>query len=177
MEETAQINPTPMVIVPEEAKTLFSWKAPVRPFKKRSREYFTTLAAIVFLIGVILFFLKEWFLIGVVAALMFVTWVLATVPPEEEEHLVTNKGLRVHGRFYPWEWLQQFWFVTKLSERLLMVQTKLVAPRRLMLVLRVVEEEKVKETLTKYLIFDKPEETWLEKAGQWLQKKVPLESE
>jgi len=170
-------SPTPMVIVPEEAKTLFAWKAPMRPFKRRSREYFTTLGAIVFLVVVILVFLKEWLLIGVVGAVGFVTYVLATVPPHEEEHTVTNKGIRTGERFYPWEWLQQFWFTDKLGEKLLLIQTKIASPRRLLLVLREVEEEKVKETLSKYMIADKPEETWLEKAGVWLQKKFPLDSE
>ena len=44
---------------PVQLKTLLKWQAPIRPFKKRDREYYTTIAAIVFLLAVILLFLKE----------------------------------------------------------------------------------------------------------------------
>src|SRR3989344_3962647 len=97
--KTQSPEPVSMVVVPEEAKTLFAWKAPLRPFKKRDREYYTTVGAIVFLVAVILFFLKEWLLIGVVVALAFVSYVFASVPPGEDEHMVTNKGIRTGERF------------------------------------------------------------------------------
>src|SRR3989344_7077773 len=93
--------PVPEVIKepekPVELKTLLKWEAAVRPFKKRDREYYTTIAAIVFLLAVILLFLKEWLLIAVMAALMFVAYVLATVPPESVEHELNTRGIVTGG--------------------------------------------------------------------------------
>src|SRR3989344_2790499 len=86
------IPPATVSHEPKEIKTLLNWRSPSRPFKKRSRDYFTTIAAIVFLIGVILLFIKEFLLIGVILALMFVSYVLATVPPEEVEHEISTEG-------------------------------------------------------------------------------------
>ena len=71
---------------------MLSWEATVRPFKKRDREYYSTIAAIVFLLAVILLFLKEWLLIAVMVALMFVAYVLATVVPEKTTHEINTRG-------------------------------------------------------------------------------------
>ena len=45
-------------------KVMLEWQAPARPFRKKSKEAITTIGAILILIGIILIFLKEWFLIA-----------------------------------------------------------------------------------------------------------------
>ena len=46
-DEVQAVKPVPLT-------TLFEWESAVRPFKKRTREYFTTLGAIVLLLAIIL---------------------------------------------------------------------------------------------------------------------------
>jgi len=160
-----------------ELKSLLKWQAPVRPFKKRDREYYTTIAAIVFLLAVILLFLKEWLLIAVMVALMFVAYVLATVPPEKVEHEITTRGVVTGGKTYKWKDLRSFWFSKKWKEIILHVETKLNFPGRLMMLLGGVEEKRVKEILQKQMEYEVPEETFMDRSAKWLQKKVPLEKE
>ncbi|MFH1289766.1 MAG: hypothetical protein ABIH88_03565, partial [Patescibacteria group bacterium] len=74
-----QETPVSSLKMDKTLKTLLSWKAPSRVFKRRDKDYFTTLGSIVFLVIIILFFLKEWFLILAIIAFAFVTYVLATV--------------------------------------------------------------------------------------------------
>jgi len=162
---------------PVPTKVLLSWKAPARPFKKRDREYFTTIGAIVFLVAVILVFLKEWLLIAVVVSLMFVAYVLATVPPEIVEHTITNKGVETGGKLYKWEELKRFWFSKKWKDTVLNIETEKSFPGRLLLVVPEVERKRVEETLAKYLEMEAPEPTFMDKAAKWLSEKVPLESE
>ncbi|HBU22290.1 TPA: hypothetical protein DEB02_05090, partial [Candidatus Beckwithbacteria bacterium] len=107
----------------------------VRPFKKRDREYYTTIGAIGFLLAVILLFLKEWLLIAVIAALMFVAYVLATVEPEKTSHEITTVGILTGDKTYKWEDLKRFWFETKWSDKISHVDTKLSFLGRLMLLL------------------------------------------
>ncbi len=156
-------------------KTLLSWSAPNRLFKRRSREYFTTILAIAFLLGVILFFFKEWFLIMVVVAFVFVTYVMGTIPPENVEHKITNRGIITGEKNYRWNELGRFWLTQKDEQNLLFLETSESFPKRLILLLGEIEPKKVKKLLLEYLPYEEPAKTWMEKAGEWLSAKFPLE--
>jgi hypothetical protein len=39
------------------------------------------------------------------------------------------------------------------------------------------DKEVIEEIMSKYLIKQKPEATWFDKAAKWIQEKVPLESD
>ena len=162
---------------PKEERVLVSWRAAGRPFKRRDREYYTTIGAIVFLVAIILLFLKEWLLIAVMIALAFVAYVLASVPPEETKHELTNKGIRTGEKLYRWQELWRFWIEEKWRQKMLVVETRYKFPRRLLLMLGEADEELVKRTLKEYLFLEKPEPTFMDKASEWLVEKVPLESE
>ena len=162
---------------PKEERVLVSWRAAGRPFKRRDREYYTTIGAIVFLVAIILLFLKEWLLIAVMIALAFVAYVLASVPPEETKHELTNKGIRTGDKLYRWQELWRFWIEEKWRQKMLVVETRYKFPRRLLLMLGEADEELVKRTLKEYLFLEKPEPTFMDKASEWLVEKVPLESE
>lgn len=156
-------------------KTLLVWKAPSRVFKKRGKEYFTTIASIAILIAIILLFFKEWLLIMVIVAMVFVTYVMATVPPEEVEHKITNQGVTTGGKSYKWEDLTRFWLGEKHDQKILYIDTKIRFPKRLILLLGVTNEAEVKKMLSEYLSYEEPEKTWMDKAGDWLTKNIPLE--
>ncbi|MCX6816596.1 MAG: hypothetical protein NTZ93_01920 [Candidatus Beckwithbacteria bacterium] len=162
---------------PVELKSLLKWEAPVRPFKKRDRDYYTTIAAIVFLLAVILLFLKEWLLIAVMVALMFVAYVLATVQPEKTSHEITTRGVVTSGKAYLWKDLKRFWFSKKWSETILNIDTNLKFPSRLMMLLGEVEEGKIKELLQKQIQYEVPETTFMDRSAKWLSDKIPLERE
>jgi len=169
--------PEPVTIVQEPLKDLLAWKAPARPFKPRNREYYTTIAAIVFLLAIILLFMREWVLIGVIISMSFVAYVLSSVPPEEIENKITTRGLVSGGKRYDWNLLYRFWFTQKWGNEILNIETKLAFPRRLMFIVDKSAKEKIKSLVEKYLIFEKPEKTFMDKASAWLQAKVPLETE
>ncbi len=175
MPSTLKNNTSEVTLVPPPAKQLLAWKAPSRPFKKKDREYFTTIAAIVFLLVVILFFLKEWILIGVIVSLMFLTYALGTVAPGNEDYKITTRGVVVGERLYPWNQLTQFWFEDQAGIKVLSIATILNFPGQLHFVLGEMEQTKVKQVVEKYLIFDKPKPTAVDKATEWLKKKFPLE--
>ena len=162
---------------PKEERVLVSWRAPGRPFKRRDKEYYTTIGAIVVLVAIILLFLKEWLLIAVMIALAFVAYVLASVPPEETKYELTNRGIRTGDKLYKWQELWRFWLEDKWKQKMLVVETRVKFPRRLLLMLGEADEELVKRTLKDYLILEQPEATFMDKAADWLVKKVPLESE
>jgi hypothetical protein len=165
-----------VTIVQPPAKDLFSWTAPARPFKKRDKEYFSTIAAVVFLLAVILFFLKEWLLIGVIIAFMFFSYVLATVPPQKEGYTITTRGLRVGEKTYQWAQLTRFWFSKKWDNKLLNIETSLTFPRHLQIIIPENKKTEIRNILEKHLLYEKPQKSIIDKSANWLQKTFPLES-
>lgn len=178
-EEISSDDNSPVeVIASKELKILYSWQAPARPFKRRDKEFWTTVLAIVFLVALILFFVKEWFLIAAIIALTFVYYVLSTVEPEEMEYKITNRGIIYAGTTYPFETISQFWFSEKYGQRIVNFELRgggLVG--RLIILVGKGDEKTMRTILLKYLLEEEVKPNFLDKAADWVQKKVPLESE
>lgn len=170
---------SPLEVLPsKELKILYTWKAPARLFKRRDKEFWTTVLAIVFLVALILFFVKEWFLIAAIISLTFVYYVLSTVEPEEMEYKIANRGIIYAGQTYPYESISQFWFSEKYGSRVVNFELRgggLVG--RITILVGKGDEKKIKEFLLKYLVEEEIKPGFLDKAADWLQRKVPLESE
>ncbi|MDD5147449.1 MAG: hypothetical protein PHV63_02805 [Candidatus Daviesbacteria bacterium] len=168
---------TPKMMEAEEIKTLLSWKAPARPFRKKDRSYYTTLAIIVILLVLILFLAKEFLLIATILSFAFVAYVLAFVPPHNIEYRISTQGITIGEDFYFWHFLDAFWFKEKDGSKVLHIQTRLRFPAQLMLVLGSEDEEKVKKTVARFLPFvEVPYKSWMEKWSESLQKHFPLEN-
>ncbi len=157
-------------------QVLVEWTAPLRPYKKRDREYYTTIASITFLLGVILLLMKEFLLIGVVFAFAFLSYILASVPPRNIRHQLTAKGIRTDGQLFKWDELVSFWIDKKWSFEVVYIQTKRLVPGFIILILDPRQREKILKILKQHLVVDKPEPSFVDKASKWLQEKVPLES-
>lgn len=179
MPEEISVENTPLEVLPsKELKVLYSWSAPIRPFKRRDKEFWTTVIAIVILVGLILFFVKEWFLIAAIISLTFVYYVLSTVEPEEMENKITNRGIIYAGTTYPYETVSQFWFSAKYGQRVVNLELRgggLIG--RITILIGKGDEKTIKDILLKYLIEEEVKPGFLDKAADWIQKKVPLESE
>jgi len=160
---------------PESLKVLLTWRSPSRLFKRLSRERFATIGAIVFLVGIILVFLKEWFLIAVIIALAFFSYILSQVKPEEVEHQITNKGIVTSGRTYLWQQLLRFWFEGEGDQTILLIDGLDRIPFRLLLLLGGQNKETIKKILASYLPEEKPEKTWIDRSGEWITRQIPLE--
>lgn len=163
--------------VAQEEKRLMVWKAPARPFKERNKEYYTTIGAIVILLSIILLFAREFLLVAVIISFAFVSYVLASVKPEEVEHEITTRGIRTGGKFFRWSALGRFWFSSKFGQKMLHIETGMAFPGLLLMLIHTQDEDRIKEMLKKYLLNETPEPTFLDNASSWLSKKVPLESE
>lgn len=159
----------------EEEKTLLTWKAPSRIFKKRTNEFFTTIGAIVLLVCIILLFIREFLLMIVVIAFSFLAYVLGTVEPEEVENEITTRGVRVNGKFYRWDVLGRYWFTQDSGVTTLIIETYLSFPSQIIMIVNPKDTSKIKEYLSPYVLFEKPELGFSDKASNWLKEKMPLE--
>jgi hypothetical protein len=162
---------------PEPEKVLMTWESPVRLYKKRDREYFTTIGVIVILLSVILLFAKEFLLVGVILSFAFVSYTLASIPPPKVKHEITNKGVRSGSKLYLWETLGRFWFEEKWKQDTLMIENFIGFPGRLSVILSdEVDKKQLEEEVSARLIKEQPSPSPIDKAAQWISDKVPLET-
>ncbi len=177
MMEKQETQTSQPIVQPEPLKTLFSWESPARTFKKRDKEFFRTIASLLILVVLILFFAQQFMLILAILATAFVAYVLNTVPPEMVKHEITTQGVVTVGHNYEWKNLKYFYFSKKHSSTILNVGTKQNFPSLLMLLIEEKDKEKIKEMLSKYLLYkENVPPNWLDQASSWLSEKIPLES-
>ncbi|MGI5828532.1 MAG: hypothetical protein ACOX6V_05955 [Patescibacteria group bacterium] len=170
------LSQTKAVTPPQPLKVLVVWKAPARVFVKHDREFYTTVGAIIFLICIILLFLKEFLFILVIIAFAFFAYVLFSTPPELVEHEITSRGVRSMGKLYYWDQLGRYWIDQRVEgTEVLYIENFAGLPTRLMMLLEKRTGGKVKEILKNHLLNERPEKTSVERAGDWLQEKVSLE--
>lgn len=162
---------------PTEVKTLLSWSSPGRPFKKRTKQYYLTALLIMFFVEIILFLFSQYLLMLVILSLVFVSFALSSVPPQDFHYRISTEGIKVEDHFFLWQELYDFYFKKINGVDVLHVRTKAFIPGELTLTLRNIDREHIKRVLLPYLPFReyiKP--TFMEKSGDWLSKNFPLEN-
>lgn len=144
-------------------RTLFRWQSFSRPYTRRGARWFIYTFLLVATIILVLLFVREFFIIAPVLALAFVTYVLATVPPEIVENTITTQGINTTGHTFIWEELDDFWFTQKGGFTMLNFDTYLPLQRTVVVLINKEDKEKIKEILARYRPFrEMPRTTWLD---------------
>lgn len=160
----------------QDVKTLLSWSAPGRPYRKKGKEFFLSGLLIVFLIEVILFIFSEYLLMFVVGALYFFAVALAITPPHNFHYKISTQGVKVEDHFFIWEELYDFYFKRVDGVEVLIVRTQAFLPGELRITLGDVHAEHIRKILVGYLPYrEVMRPTFMEKSGDWLAKNFPLE--
>lgn len=161
---------------PQTEQTLLTWSAASRPFKRRNKQFYTTIGIIVFLVSIILFFAGQFLPIAVVISVAFLAYVLSSVPPHEATYRITTFGVRIEDQLYYWEELGRFWFDERYQQKMVHIEVARF-PGRLTLMLGQLTETDVEELLKEVLIKQKPADTFFDTSAKWLQEKIPLDNE
>jgi hypothetical protein len=166
----------PGVYKPMPEEVLLEWVAPSRPFKKPNKQFFTTITMIGVLIGLILFFANQMLPVAVVIAVVFLAYVLFSIPPGDVRYRLTTYGLRIEEQLYYWEELGRFWFTKQYKIDVLHLEVARF-PNTIHLLLGDISKQDMDSILSEVLLHERPPLTPVEKAGKWLQEKVPLDLE
>jgi len=134
---------------PKEEEVYVTWSSPSRLFKKRDKEFFVNILAIVFLLSVILVFVREFVLIATVLSIVFLIYVLSTVPPEDVKHRITNLGIESAGHFYRWEEFADFWFDEQWGQKMAVLRP-FMSPR-IIILLGDQKSEKIREFIAQHI--------------------------
>src|SRR3989338_2648125 len=87
-------TPLPSSLNPQ---VLYSWKAPLRAYKKRGKKVLRFYLAVALLLTAIIFFLGDQILIIPIWAVLFLFYVLTITPPPEVENRITKFGIETAG--------------------------------------------------------------------------------
>ena len=159
-----------------DVRTLVSWSAPGRPFKKKSKQFFLSVTLILLFFEVILFLFSQYELMIVLLALTFLSVALSIVPPHDFHYKITTEGVKVEDYFYIWSELYDFYFKRVDGADILVVRTQTLLPGELKISLGTLTRDHLRKVLVAYLPyreFVKP--TFMEKSADWLSTNFPLE--
>jgi len=156
----------------EPEKKIISWVAPSRPFKRMNREFWVTAIAMAAIVGLVLFFAEGFMPVILIISIIFLVYVMTTVEPGSMEYVITNKGVKIGEKTFDWEVFVRFWFGRRFDSQLLIIQ-KYGIPDRLELVINPEQKEEIETSLLKYIPKEKASPSSLDKAANWLTKKMP----
>lgn len=159
-----------------DVRTFLAWSAPGRPFSKKGRQFYATTILLMMLVEIILFLFSQYQLMVVVAALVFLSIVLYTIPPKDFHYKITSEGIRVEDHFYIWSELYDFYFKKVDGLNTLVVRTEVMIPGELKISLGSISQEHVRRILVNFLPYrEYVKPTFVEKSADWLAKSFPLE--
>jgi hypothetical protein len=174
-------QPSPVYYQPAPEQLLLQWVADSRVSIRRSREYYSSLAVIVLLISLILFFAGQILLIFVLLSFLFISYVLATVKAEQVRIQVTSYGIRYNGKLYYWYQLGRFWIRKNRGVEEVHVEAPVFMGSELILLGANAQSEDqvtvddVSEMLSRFLVYEEPLPSQIDNWVQWLEEKFPLE--
>jgi len=156
---------------------VFSWIAPVRPYKKQSAGVLRFYLAVTLLLTLLVFFFGDRILILPIWSTLFVIYVLTVTPPLVAENRITKFGIDIAGKTYRWENLSHFYFVKRFDYDVLTIMSQQQSGVHLYLV---VPDEKIKSALMhilgEHLVYLKePIHTTTDKMASWLTSLMPAE--
>jgi len=158
---------------------VYSWKAPLRAYKKRSNGILRFYLALSLLLSLIVFFFGDKVLLIPILTLLFLFYVLTITPPPEVENIITTFGIETAGISLRWEFLSHFFYSSKFHFTVLTLVSH--APYYYHAYLIIPDEEtkkKITEILSKHLMYvEKPQRNFTDKLVDWLSNLIPDDEE
>lgn len=160
---------------PDEVE-LLKWKSQERVYKKRGKDFFSTVIVIAVLVSIIMFFIEGVMPVVLIWAVVFVMWAINKTPPKESEHQMTSWGIRTGGNLYVYGNMVCYWFEEKWGTKVMYVLMERGFPKLLMILVNANDEEKIRKVMKQVgLPMQKLEPSRLDKMVKWLGEKVPLD--
>jgi hypothetical protein len=166
-----KVEPQAVVVRREPERDLVTWTAPARPFKKRDRQYFVTIFATAGIISLVIFLAEGLMPVVLIISLVFLYYILSTVPPEDVEYKITTKGIKIGDKLTDWQLLQRFWFGKRMDSDILFFDTFQI-PGRIEFVIKPEINEVLEKEISAYIPFEKAPDTGLDKLTNWVSQKL-----
>jgi len=153
-------------------KVLFSWVAPERPFKRRTRDFWISLSAIASIVSLIIFLIEGPISVILIISLVFLFYMLSTVEPQTIKYEITDLSINIAETKNDINMFGRYWFGKRFDSNLLILETFTI-PGRLELVIHEKDIETITKVLNEYLIQEEVALDNIERASGWLSDKIP----
>jgi len=163
----------------DNPQLVFSWKAPLRPYKKQSPLILRFYLSVALLLSLIVFFFGDKILLLPIWAVLALFYILTVTPPAEVENKITKFGIESAGITLRWDSLSHFYFSQRFG---FYVLTVVGAAPYLFHVYMVVPDDTIKSQvvsfLSDHLVYkEKPERAITEKLADLLSRLIPDEEQ
>lgn len=155
----------------QEEKTIFTWTAAARPFKRQTREFYVTGLSIAVLFGLILFLIDGIMPVVLIVAFGFLFYVLHNIEPEKVEYKITTFGIRIAESLNPWDNIARFWFSQRMGSDVLVLETGGIVGR-VELVINLKDKPTLEKALKKYILHEEAPISLLDKSANWVAGKI-----
>jgi hypothetical protein len=107
----------------EHDQVLYSWRAPLRPYRKRSTRLIRFFVALALVLSVFVLFVGDLVTLLPMWALLFLFYIFAVTPPPLVETKLTRFGIESSGILMRWDVLSHYYFVRRFGYTVLVVVT------------------------------------------------------
>jgi len=154
---------------------VFAWKAPLRPYKKRSRIILRFYLSVTLLLSLIIFFFGDKILLIPIWSVLFLFYILTVTPPPEVENKITKFGIEAAGVTLRWEVLSHFYFGSRFGFTTLTVVGRAPYFYHLYLVVPNPEtKQNLIRLLSEHLVYQEaPHKNITDKMVDWLSSLIP----
>ncbi len=100
----------------EERKPIFSvykWVSPERVFEPKDKKWYLIVSSISMFIIVLSLLTENYGLVVAIVALIVLLYALNSVPAQNVNHEITNKGISLNSVLYTWKKISKFWISTR----------------------------------------------------------------
>ncbi len=169
-------TPLPQSMNPQ---VVYSWRAQLRAYKKRSKNVLRFYLAVALLLSLIIFFMGDRILVIPIWAVLFLFYVLTITPPPEVENKVTRFGIETAGITVRWESLSHFYFTERFGFTILTLVTHPPYNMHAFLVIPLPEiQQQVMKILVEHIVYvDRPQLTITDRLINWLSYFIPDEED
>lgn len=163
----------------ENPQVILSWKAPLRPYKKRGKIIIRFYLTIAFLLSVIIIFFSEPILLIPIWAVLFLFYTFTITPPPEIENKITIFGIETAGITLRWEALSYFYFKTRFGFTVLVLVSNPPYFYHAYLVIPDKEtKDRVFSIISQKIVYkEKPVQNITDKMVDWLSQLIPDEED
>ena len=161
-------------------QAILSWKAPLRPYKKKAGRVLRFYLAITLLLSLIIYFIGDKILLIPVWAVVFLFYILTITPPPTIDNIITKFGVETGGITIRWESFSYFYLSSRFNYKMITLVGHPPYNPHVYLILPNDKEKQKKllDIFTKKLIYkQKPHHDLVEKATSLFLSLVPDDSE
>jgi hypothetical protein len=157
-----------------QEKVLFEWTAPNKIEKTRQKTEVAQYILGIVIIALIFLLLNDLILSLVFIAGAFMWLVMLLSKPSFLRCQITTIGIKVEDQYYYWPQLTQFWFENRSETKILYLRNLISNINYVKLIILSEDEEKIKNTIGKYLLYKKPRQNMYEKTLEKIIDKLPF---